>query len=344
VIKKSLQSYQDEIDSIDKSVDKIKEKSADNPKISIFLDKFIKHQFLHEKILERLESQVPKDIFQNIKTVRERHLEKFSQVMTKLENRKDRLARKIEKVLNNQKGSKFKHIKSLEILKLLKDKTPEQSKKVIEEVEENTLRRLKNNLEKMSPEDQEKFDKYINRISGNREKQLEILEDLKASLPKTNAIKDKIQKARIKVLRNIQQNVEKDRTIKCPVIKKPDSNFCLDGRIVVEKDAKGCPINFKCIKGVNRHSVFCQLFWFYDDTHRYCRQKRFCGLYMYKGLKTFKTEKECNDDLRKAIKQSLKRNKSCRDLCGDGVCQSIVCQAVGCPCSETKESCPQDCQ
>lgn len=34
----------------------------------------------------------------------------------------------------------------------------------------------------------------------------------------------------------------------------------------------------------------------------------------------------------------------CKDLCGDGVCQEIVCLAEGCPCPETPQSCPQDCQ
>lgn len=33
----------------------------------------------------------------------------------------------------------------------------------------------------------------------------------------------------------------------------------------------------------------------------------------------------------------------CEDLCGDGVCQEIVCMAIGCPCAESKDSCFQDC-
>ena len=33
----------------------------------------------------------------------------------------------------------------------------------------------------------------------------------------------------------------------------------------------------------------------------------------------------------------------CNNLCGDGVCQEMVCQAIGCPCSESVESCPVDC-
>lgn len=34
----------------------------------------------------------------------------------------------------------------------------------------------------------------------------------------------------------------------------------------------------------------------------------------------------------------------CEDMCGDGICQEIVCLATGCPCAETPGNCPQDCQ
>lgn len=34
---------------------------------------------------------------------------------------------------------------------------------------------------------------------------------------------------------------------------------------------------------------------------------------------------------------------TCKDLCGDGICQEVVCEAIGCSCPETPESCPQDC-
>ena len=39
-----------------------------------------------------------------------------------------------------------------------------------------------------------------------------------------------------------------------------------------------------------------------------------------------------------------KDKEGCRDLCGDGVCQEIVCMAIGCPCAETPKTCPQDCE
>jgi len=34
----------------------------------------------------------------------------------------------------------------------------------------------------------------------------------------------------------------------------------------------------------------------------------------------------------------------CKNECGNGTCEEIVCMAVGCPCAETKASCPQDCK
>jgi hypothetical protein len=34
---------------------------------------------------------------------------------------------------------------------------------------------------------------------------------------------------------------------------------------------------------------------------------------------------------------------TCKNLCGNGQCEQIVCLAVGCPCAETPMNCPQDC-
>ncbi len=33
----------------------------------------------------------------------------------------------------------------------------------------------------------------------------------------------------------------------------------------------------------------------------------------------------------------------CEDVCGDGVCTENVCYGIGCPCAETEDSCPEDC-
>lgn len=38
------------------------------------------------------------------------------------------------------------------------------------------------------------------------------------------------------------------------------------------------------------------------------------------------------------------QGSSCKDMCGDGTCQEIVCMALGCPCAETHTSCAKDCK
>ena len=36
--------------------------------------------------------------------------------------------------------------------------------------------------------------------------------------------------------------------------------------------------------------------------------------------------------------------RACKDECGNGQCEEMVCMAIGCPCAETHQSCPQDCK
>ena len=46
---------------------------------------------------------------------------------------------------------------------------------------------------------------------------------------------------------------------------------------------------------------------------------------------------------KKPKRKKVESKKLCEDLCGNGKCEQIVCMAIGCPCPETKETCPQDC-
>lgn len=52
----------------------------------------------------------------------------------------------------------------------------------------------------------------------------------------------------------------------------------------------------------------------------------------------------CTTVTEQVFEQSKTATQSaCKDLCGDGTCQEIVCMAVGCPCPESATSCPADC-
>ena len=42
--------------------------------------------------------------------------------------------------------------------------------------------------------------------------------------------------------------------------------------------------------------------------------------------------------------RARKTERACKDLCGNGRCEEMVCMAVGCPCAESHASCPADCK
>ncbi|MBZ9573051.1 hypothetical protein KJA17_02640 [Patescibacteria group bacterium] len=96
----------------------------------------------------------------------------------------------------------------------------------------------------MSPEDQERFKEYIDKISGVEEKHLEILENLRSELKETPELEERLIETRERIIERTRERV---RELNCPEIEKPASGFCQEGRIVVKKDSQGCIISFECV-------------------------------------------------------------------------------------------------
>ncbi len=200
ILEKAAENYEEEIDEIKETVDKIKEKADEKLEVGKFLDKFIKQQILHQKILEKLETQVPEEVFQKIEETRERHLERFGEVMEKLEENKEGIQERLKKNLEELKGSQFKEFKNLEILKNLEEKVPEKAKEAIRNVIENTSQNLKEKLEEMTPETQEKLENYIEKIQGIKENKIEIIENIKLKLEGQPGIGEKLERVKERIL------------------------------------------------------------------------------------------------------------------------------------------------
>lgn len=244
-IQKAIESYKAEIENIRNTAEGIKDKAENNEEIDKFLDKFIQQQTLHQRLLEKLENQVGAENFERIKEARERHLENFGEVMSKLEN-KERLQERIENNLQNMEGSKFKNFKNLEILNALEDKVPEAAKEAIIKAQSNALKRLKGDIENMSLEDQEKFKEYIQDISGDKEAQIQIIENLKQELKNKPVINQGLQQIRERLVEKIRvANTAQNQD--CPLISRPAAGFCANGKIIIEKDDQGCPKEIKCV-------------------------------------------------------------------------------------------------
>jgi len=247
-IKEAFEKYQEELEGI---------ASNDiDDSASKFFDKFTKHQTLHYRILQKLEDQVPEEVYERIRTTREEHLRKFGEVMNKLEN-KEQIREKLEKNLEELKGSEFKGFKNLEILKEIEEKAPEQAKEAIRKARENTLRKLKIKAEDWTEEQQEKFKEYLEEILGNEEIQLEILEDLKSEIDENAPIKAKLGEVRTRIIEKIPFE-----TAECPEIDKEEIlKSCPDGRIIFKRDEGKCIINYACIEVTETKEEACITIW-----------------------------------------------------------------------------------
>lgn len=240
VIEKATESYKKEIKSLKESVDNIKDKAATSPELKKFLDKFIQKQILQQKILQKLEAQVPAEVFEKIKSARENSLERFGEVMTKLETKTETIQKNVEAV----QGGEFKDFKNLEILKELELKSPEAIKETVRNAGAGSLMRIREKLEGMSSTTQEKFKEYLSETPGNKEKQLEILEDLKSEMKAVPEMLEKIETGKVRIIKKIEEKLEKDN---CAAWTFPTPDFCKNGRVVISKDENGCPLPAKCI-------------------------------------------------------------------------------------------------
>ncbi|MDD2696882.1 MAG: DUF5667 domain-containing protein, partial [Candidatus Pacebacteria bacterium] len=245
-IEKALQNYQGELDGLKKAAEKVKETAGQSEEVGKFLDKFIQQQTLQQKILQKLETQVSTTTLEKITEAREQHLKRFGEVMNKLETNKEQLQERLEQNLQEVAGSEFKNFKNLEILQQLEEKVPEEAKDAVQKAAENALKRLKGDLEKMSPDDQARFKEYINSIIGDKETQLEILDSLKEELKTIPQLKENLLQIRENVMNTIRERLQVGTTT-CEEVEEPAANFCEKGRIVISKDDKGCVVEFKCV-------------------------------------------------------------------------------------------------
>jgi len=248
-IENAVRSYQKEIGEMAKVTERIRETAEESEQVGQFLDKFIQQQTVHQRVLQKLEEQVPQEVFEKIQEVRNEHLEKFGEIMTRLEN-KENLQERLEQNLQEMAGSEFKEFKNLEILKQLEEKVPEEAKEAIRGVQENLLIKLKEKLEQLPPQTQEKFQDYVEKISGEKETQLEIVDSLKEELKDFPLLKENLLQLRERIMEQIRERIqqkEQNQTMLCPEIEKPAATFCQEGRIIIKKDEQGCIIEFKCV-------------------------------------------------------------------------------------------------
>jgi len=218
-IEKATKNYQDEVINMERVAARIKETAQENEQVGKFLDKFIQQQALHQRVLQKLEDKVPIQAMEKIAEAREKHIENFGQVITLLENA-ETIQVRLENNLQQVKGSEFKEFKNLEILKDLEEKAPEEIKEAVQNIQVKSLIRLKEKVEQISAEKLEEFKSYTEGVTGGKERQVEILNDLNLKLEAKPIIQQKILQTKERIMESIKV-IKTEQSPESPEIEKP---------------------------------------------------------------------------------------------------------------------------
>jgi len=184
-------------------VKKIIKKKEKDPRIKNLREKMARRIIRHQKILDRLEGKVPLKDLSALREIKEKAIKIYLESEDPKEI-KDRL----EKILNEEKGSDFKELKSLQVLMRVRDLVPEEAQPAIERAIENQSKRFKEKFEKLPPERQALIERYLSRIGGDRTRALEALREIEG-LEISPEAREKIEKAKERLLEKLKERIEK---------------------------------------------------------------------------------------------------------------------------------------
>ncbi len=204
-VERALEKYEKEKEKILKRIEAVRNDPKKADKIEKILDRLADKEIKHQKLLEKLENNLPEEAKEKIEQRREKALERFVKTITTVDD-PQKLEKRLAKILQNQKGSKFKDFKNLEVLEMIEQKAPEEAKEAIKRARENTLKRLNERLSKANPEDRERFVDYLSKISGNPARQLALIEELEDDSPEY--LKEIMVKSQDRLFRKIEKELK----------------------------------------------------------------------------------------------------------------------------------------
>jgi len=203
----AMGNYETAMETVKQRAEEIQANTND-PRVSQFLDNFMDAQIKHQKLIDGLVSGeiLPEEAKAAVEKARANSLQKFSDVIAKVED-PEKLQARLEKMITQQGGSKFKNFKNAEVLERISENLPENAKEAVLKARENAVKRLQGDLTKMSPEGQTKFKDYIGQVGGNALVQAEIIDALESGdLPE--GLRERITSARTRIVNKIEDKIE----------------------------------------------------------------------------------------------------------------------------------------
>lgn len=114
-------SYEDLVDGIDARIEAFRAENQDDAQLKDFMDKYIAQRLRHQEILEKLGEQVPEAVQERIQEHREEQLEKFGDVMSKLQTNEE-LKERLQEAIGNVKEDITRRLNRFEIIEQIEEK------------------------------------------------------------------------------------------------------------------------------------------------------------------------------------------------------------------------------
>ena len=319
LLHQTLDNYLVETDRLKEAVEKIKETAKENIEVDKFLDKFVDHNIKQQKLIGKLEKELPAEVYDKIRAVKEENLAKFSDIALKMAP-PETLQQKLTENIEQQSGSQFKNFKNLEILKEIEEKVPEPAKEAIKKAQENSFKRLQNDMEKMASEDREKFDDYVKNIGGNEVRHMEIIHEFETRVI-PEIVREEMEKAKERAFERIEkkmkefkiekqkeeflQHLEKGEMEDLRIIKELENNLApetIDKILEVKNRAMG---NFK--DGFEKADTLEQQEGFFKELEKFHDVKQF---EMFKEMDNIIPEdkKEFWEKMKKMAMEEMQRD------------------------------------
>ena len=285
-----------------------------------------------ERTIERIEKEM--------KEMKSKHQrENFLEVLENPEIEKLRVINELEDKLPSEFLNEIKKVKEKNIHSIrekIKNNSQEQKKfvekakqyhdvsqfEILEEIGMNVNGKIKQVIDKAVDRTYEEFENDIKRVEGEENKRM-ILEKLTTDQPN-----------HIEVLNRVQKKME---------IRQLEGKFPFQSaapetlnRVINTQTEK---INSRIENMDDQAKV--------EKIQEQIQNSDGIRKEMIKRILDFERKIEERKNFikeRSSILEKISPEKTCKDLCGDGICQEIVCMAGGCPCAETTRSCPEDCK
>ncbi len=187
-VAKAIKSFEKKVARIEKKAGKLaKRKEAGDAGVDALLENMLDKQIKQQKVLENIQRKVSNTapanvaarVIDSVQTAQDRAAGSAGSILG-VEKDPERLAQHVDRVLSAQRGSSFKDLRNLEVLKRVGDHVDEHARAGLERAQKNALKRFAGEVGQLSARDRkEKFEKYVSHVGGDETRHMEIFDELK---------------------------------------------------------------------------------------------------------------------------------------------------------------------